>query len=177
MQIIATLSLILRKLRSKKVYANTKVGKMHSLVKGNHMPTRQILKFVCLFVCLACFAPLENFSLIKRRQHYREGLHILSYARHSWPLNSGGSLACHTYCDTGRPFIMVISNDSWHSHLLPSVMHLSCNCLLGLIRLGFEHLTFRMWGERSNLLRHRRGQILKLTCQIRLSACLIVPRQ
>ena len=176
MQIIATLLLILRKLW--KCMPILKLAKCILWWRGIICwPDKSWSLFVCLFVCLACFAPLENFSLIKRRQHYREGLHILSYARHSWPLNSGGSLACHTYCDTGRPFIMVISNDSWHSHLLPSVMHLSCNCLLGLIRLGFEHLTFRMWGERSNLLRHRRGQILKLTCQIRLSACLIVPRQ
>ena len=42
-----------------------------------------------------------------------EGLQILTYARHSWPLSSEGSLACHTYCDTGHiiPFIMVISED------------------------------------------------------------------
>ena len=25
-----------------------------------------------------------------------------------------GSLACHIYCDTGQPFIMVISEDCWH---------------------------------------------------------------
>ena len=29
----------------------------------------------------------------------------------SWALNSEGFLACHTYCDTGHPFIMVISKD------------------------------------------------------------------
>ena len=40
-----------------------------------------------------------------------EGLQILNNARHSWPLSSEGSLACHTYCDTGHPFIMVISAD------------------------------------------------------------------
>ena len=41
-----------------------------------------------------------------------EGLHILTYARHSWPLGSEASLACHTYCDKGHhPFIMVISQD------------------------------------------------------------------
>ena len=39
-----------------------------------------------------------------------EGLQILTnYARHSWPLSSEGSLACHIYCDTGHPFIMVIA--------------------------------------------------------------------
>ena len=34
-----------------------------------------------------------------------EGLQILTYmyARHSWLLSSEGSLACHTFCDTGHP--------------------------------------------------------------------------
>ena len=31
-----------------------------------------------------------------------EGLQILTYARHSWPFSSYGSLACHTYCDRLR---------------------------------------------------------------------------
>ena len=35
-----------------------------------------------------------------------EGLQILTYGRHSWPLSSEGSLACHIYCDTGHPFNM-----------------------------------------------------------------------
>ena len=60
-----------------------------------------------------------------------EGLQILTYARHSWPLSSEGSLACHIYCDMGHPFIMVISEDPWHSHLLLTV----CQSWL-----GFEHL-------------------------------------
>ena len=45
----------------------------------------------------------------------------LTYARHSWPLSSEDSLACHTNCDTGNPFIMVISEDPWHLDLLLSV--------------------------------------------------------
>ena len=32
-------------------------------------------------------------------------------------------------CDTGQPFIMVISEESWHSHLLPSVWQWSCHYL------------------------------------------------
>ena len=39
----------------------------------------------------------------------------------SWPLSSEGSLACHTYCDSGHWFMMVVSKDPWHSHLLPSI--------------------------------------------------------
>ena len=41
-----------------------------------------------------------------------EGLQILTYARHFWPLSSEGSLACYTCCDTGHPFMMVISDDT-----------------------------------------------------------------
>ena len=46
-----------------------------------------------------------------------EGLQILTHARPSWQLSSEGSKACYTYCDTGHPFLMVISEDPWHSHL------------------------------------------------------------
>ena len=58
-----------------------------------------------------------------------QGLQILTYTRHSWPLNTEGSLACHTYCDTGHPFIMVISEYPWHSYLLPGVWQWSCHYL------------------------------------------------
>ena len=44
-----------------------------------------------------------------------EGLQNFTYARHSGPLSSEGSLACDTYCYTWHPFIMVISEDLWHS--------------------------------------------------------------
>ena len=40
-----------------------------------------------------------------------KGLQILTYVRFSWTLSSEGFLACHTYCDTGHPFIMFISED------------------------------------------------------------------
>ena len=50
-----------------------------------------------------------------------ERLQILTYSRHSWSLSSEDSKACHTYCGTGHLFKMVISEDPWHSHLLPSV--------------------------------------------------------
>ena len=61
-----------------------------------------------------------------------EGLNM-TYARHSWPLSSEGSLACHTYWNTEHPFTMVIAEDPWpwrwHSHLLPSVWQWSCHYL------------------------------------------------
>ena len=50
-----------------------------------------------------------------------KGLHILAYTQHSWPLSSDGSLACQTYCNAGHLFIMAISADLRHSHILLSV--------------------------------------------------------
>ena len=46
-------------------------------------------------------------SLIWRRQQF-------------W--SSDWSLAYYTYCGTRQPFIMAISEDQWHSHLLPYVL-------------------------------------------------------
>ena len=63
-----------------------------------------------------------------------EGLQIWTYARHSWPLSSEGSLACHTCCGTGHLIIMVISKDPWHSHLLPSVWQWSCHYMFLRLR-------------------------------------------
>ena len=40
-----------------------------------------------------------------------EGMQILTYALHLWSLSSDASLACHTYYDTGHPFIMVSTKD------------------------------------------------------------------
>ena len=56
-----------------------------------------------------------------------------------------------------RFMIMVISANPWHSHQA-SVYQRSCHYLffgLVLSRLGFEHSTFRLRGERSHPLRHR----------------------
>ena len=57
-------------------------------LKSYHCPT--------LFVCLGFYVPLENVSLIWRRNNTGEGLHILNYVRHSRPLSCEGSLACHS---------------------------------------------------------------------------------
>ena len=45
-----------------------------------------------------------------------------------------GFLACHTYCNTGHLFIMVISEDLWHSHLLPRVWQWSSHYLFLRLR-------------------------------------------
>ena len=63
-----------------------------------------------------------------------EGLRILTYARHLWLLSNVGSLACHIDCDTEHTFIMVISEDTWHSNLLSSVWQWSCRYLFYRLR-------------------------------------------
>ena len=68
-----------------------------------------------LFVCLGFFVPLENFSFIWRLHHCWWRTANFDLCSNSWPLSSEGSLTCHTYCDTGHPFIMVIFEDTWHS--------------------------------------------------------------
>ena len=45
--------------------------------------------------------PLENCSHILRRHHCR--WRAANFDLYSWPLNSEGSLTCHTHCDTCLP--------------------------------------------------------------------------
>ena len=70
-----------------------------------------------------------------------EGLKSLNYTRHLWPMNSEVSSACHSYFDTGNPFIMFISEDPWHPHLLPSAWQWSCHYLFS--RLGSDAVRIR----------------------------------
>ena len=64
-----------------------------------------------MFVCFGFSSHSRIFDSFGDVTFADEGLQILTYARYSWPLSSEGSLACHTYCDTGHPFITVISED------------------------------------------------------------------
>ena len=63
----------------------------------------------------------EFFTHLKTSPLPIKGCKFYTFARHLWPLSSEGSLACHTYCNTGHPFIMIISGDPWHSHVMQSV--------------------------------------------------------
>ena len=109
-------------------------------------------------VCLEFFVPLENFPLIWRSHHcrWRNANFDLCSA-----LMAIDHWRCHTYQDTGHPFIIIISEGLWHSHLMPSQCCSGavfiCFNDLRLSRLGFEHPTYRLRVERSNPLRHRRG--------------------
>ena len=86
-----------------------------------------------LFVCLGSSSHTKFFHSYGNVTLTGEGLQIFTYVQHSCPLNSEGSLVCHTYCDTGHQFIMVISKDL----TLPVFTR-----YIGLLRLGFEHPTF-----------------------------------
>ena len=77
------------------------------------------------FVCLGFFYHSKSFNSFGEPVKGYKFWPILHTHGHC-KLNSEGSLTCHIYCDTGQPFIMVISEDSWHSQLLPSDWQWSC---------------------------------------------------
>ena len=93
------------------------------------------LLLFCLFV-FGLFCPTWEFFTL---------MDTSAFARHSWSSSNEGFLECHTYCDMGHPFIMVISGDPCNSQLLSSVWQwnvTTCFYYLVLSRLGFEHPTF-----------------------------------
>ena len=103
------------------------------LIRLCHLKICQLASnfFVCLLSFLSHSRIFHSYGDISIAG---EGLQILTYARHSWPLSSEGSLACHTYCDMGHLFIMVIFEDLWHSHLLMSVWQRSGHYLFLQLR-------------------------------------------
>ena len=121
--------------------------------------------FVCLLVCgfsyhLRSFHSYENVTIAD------VGLKIFTYSPHSWPLNSDGSLAYHTYCDTGHPFICHLRG---HVTLTITAERLAVKLSfydLDLSRLRLEHPTFRQPGERSNPLRQCFAH-MKATCKLK----------
>ena len=73
---------------------------------NNVISLTMLIKFVCLFVCLFVWSLSSHSRIFHSYGDVTiacEGLQILTYARHSWPLSSEGSLTCHTHCD-GPPF-------------------------------------------------------------------------
>ena len=93
------------------------------------MPLEYLRLFICLFIW-SLSSHSRIFHSYVDVTIAGEGLQILTYARHSWPLSSEGSLRCHTCCDTGLSFIMVISEDLWHSQLLPSDWHICSHIIV-----------------------------------------------
>ena len=100
------------------------------------------------------FAHIETSPLLVK------GCKFLSIlGSHGHRAISGGILACHTFCDMGHPFRMVNFEDLLQLHILQSIKQLSCHYLfyndLCLLRMGFQHSTSSMRGERSYSLLHR----------------------
>ena len=85
-------------------------------------------------------------------------IHI--YVGHSWPFSSEGSFAIHAYCKS-RIRYKLSSPRTSDTHIccraFSSGAVTTCFYDLHLSRLGFEHPTFRLRGQRSNPLRHRRS--------------------
>ena len=93
-----------------------------------HWLHRLYITLVCLFVCLKFFASLEKYSLIWRFFSWRhlKGCklwHMLGTNGH-WAVR-----VLYTDFDKRHPFIIVISEDPWHSHVLPSVWQWSSHYL------------------------------------------------
>ena len=117
-----------------------------------------LILFACLF---GVNLPLDDFSLIWRRHHYRWrtsnfDLYLAFMVIEQW----GFYIDKLWHCDKWYPIRMVISEDrDTHTccRAFGSGAVTTCFYDLGLSRLGFEHLTFYIRGERSNWLRHRGG--------------------
>lgn len=84
---------------------------------------RMTLQYSVVFV----LCPTRMFSLIWMRPNYRWSAYNFDLYT-LWPLSSTGYLTCHTYCDSGLPYIMVISGDQWYSHLFWSGLQWRYHC-------------------------------------------------
>ena len=71
--------------------------------------TMKIQLHVCLF---GIFPPTTEFlTSMKMSSLPVKGCKFVDLCSSLMALSSQGSFTCHTYCDTGHPFIMVISKD------------------------------------------------------------------
>ena len=124
------------------------------------------MSYVWLFVCLRFIVPLENFSIIWRRNHYRWRaasfvLCLALMAIEQWEYFIVPHLLWHGGGGgRGHPFIWLSlrTRDTYtYCWAFSSGADPSCFYDLGLSRLRFEHPTFRLRGDCSNPLRHRRS--------------------
>ena len=109
---------------------------------------------VCLFGVLR--PTWEFFTHIETPPVLVKGFKFLTYSQHLWPLSSDSSLTCYIYYDTGHLFIIIISEDPWHSHLLPNFWQWNCHFLFLQLRSVEAKIRTlnRMQGEHSYWLCH-----------------------
>ena len=118
-------------------------------------PTCIVISNFFGFVLCGVFHPTpEIFTHMQTSLLPLKGWAWLTYARQSWPLSSEGSLACLSYFGTGH--------NGHLRTLTPIAERLALELSLPFLRTrsvaaGIEHQTFRLPGQRSERLRHRRG--------------------
>ena len=78
------------------------------------------------YVCLVFFHPTRELHPL-RRHHYRWMAANLDACSVLMAMKQWGVFNVPYYCDTGCPFMMVISEDPWHSHRLLCVWQWSCH--------------------------------------------------
>ena len=112
------------------------------------------LLFVCLFDCLfGVYRPTRDFSLIWTRHHYRcsalmtiEQWRFCSVPHLLWH----GASVYNGHLEGPVTFTLVAERLAVEL----SLTFFYYFYVLCLSRLGFEHPTLRLWGQRSNPLRH-----------------------
>ena len=125
-------------------------GLVSHIVNGlNHKDRLLISRFTFLS---GDFRPIREFFTHLETSPLPVMLPILIYTRYSWQLSSEDSLKCHTYCDTGQPFIIVITSDT-HTCCRAFYSGAVTSCFIDLhVRLsrsGIERPISRMRGVRS----------------------------
>ena len=98
------------------------------------------------------FVPLENFLLIWRRHHCRWRAACFNLCSAPMAIEQWGFFSVPHLLEHGLPFLIVTSEDPWHSHLLRSVWQWSCHYLflrLWSVATGDRTLISSTRGERS----------------------------
>ena len=134
----------------------------YNILHNNGYWCTRVLRF---FVCVEFIVSLENFSLILRRHHCRWraakfDLCSVLMTIEQWGFFNAPHLLWH-----GLILYMVISEDPWHSHLLPSVWQWSCYYLFLRLRsfaTGDRTPISRMRGERSTSTPPRRWEFFDM---------------
>ena len=115
------------------------------------------MRKICLFVCFfGVFRPTREFFTHTETSPFQWRASNFDQCKAPMAIEQWEFFRCHIYCDTGHPFIMVISEDPWHSRLLRA------------FGSGDVTICFYEWGNRTLYLPHAR-RTLKPTAPPRRS--------